>query len=635
MTTSPTAAIAALVLVCAAVFANAIPGDFVYDDTRQIVQNHLIASNARIGEALSRDVWAFKGDRDEPWSNYWRPAFVLWLIANERAFGAESATGWHVANIALHALVCALGFLVLGALGCSRAIAFACALVFAVHPANVESVAWISGSPNMLCAAALFAALIATLSAARDARWWKWAAAFVAYAFALTSKEIAILFPAIVFVALRSARARDAASSASSARAAAPHSSPRLVPPRRAALIALAFAAAALAYVAARAAVLRGFQTAAPWSDGYGAVFTTLPATVLFYLRQIVFPVTLAPSYPLRPIAGDAAGFASVVAPLAAVLAAAALFAALARAHRAALAGAMLCALTLLPALNLRAFLPEQLVHDRYIYLPLFGALATLFAGGAAVIERRLRIAPAKAERACLAVAIAVSIPLAVQTVAYNRVWASELALWTRCAEVDPSSAFNQSQLAMVLRKAGRFDEAKVAIERSLAVMPNQFAMTERAIIALREKRWGDAERDLRWTIENTPAELPAYENLAHCLQQQGRLAEAEEVLRDARAKLSHLGARITANLAVILYQSGRKDAALAELEANRAAAARDAAIDAKRSLFLLGQLYAERGRTPEARGAFEECVAALAGAGGDDAAALRANAAHALAALR
>jgi len=626
------AALAGLVLICAAVFANAVSGDFVYDDTRQIVQNHLIASNGRIGEALSRDVWAFKGERAEPWSNYWRPGFVLWLIANERAFGVESAAGWHVANIALHALVSALGFLVLRAIGCSPAIAFACSVVFAVHPANVESVAWVSGSPSMLCAAGLFAALLSMIAAVYRPRRWKWAAAFCAYAFALASKEIAVLFPAVAYLALRSLPASEPSSDGASASGSAP---PSVVSPRRAAAIALALALAALLYVAARAVVLRGFQTAAPWSDGIGAPSATLPSAAFFYLRQIFFPAILAPSYPLRPVAAGAIGFANFLAPLAAAVASGAILVALARGHRAARVGAALFALTLLPALNLRAFLPEQLVHDRYLYVPLFGFLAALFAGGAAILASRLRMAKANAERVCLAVALAASIPLAAQTVTYNRAWANELSLWTRCVDVDPDSAFNQSQLAMVLRKAGRTAEAKLAIEKSLAVMPNQFAMMERAIIALREERLADAERDLRWTIENTPAELPAYENLALCLQKQNRHAEAEDVLRLARERLPHLGARITTNLAVILYQSGRKEQALAELEANRAAAARDNAIDAKRSLFLLGQLYTELGRAREARGAFEECVASVAGVGGEDAAALRANAARALAAVR
>ena len=80
------------------VYINALGGEFVYDDLRQIVRNTLIQDGSQFWHALTSDVWAFKGDTGEPWSNYWRPVFVLWLIGNYRAFGLDSTAGWHAAN---------------------------------------------------------------------------------------------------------------------------------------------------------------------------------------------------------------------------------------------------------------------------------------------------------------------------------------------------------------------------------------------------------------------------------------------------------------------------------------------------------------------------------------------------------
>lgn len=64
---------------------------------------------------------------------------------------------------------------------------------------------------------------------------------------------------------------------------------------------------------------------------------------------------------------------------------------------------------------------------------------------------------------------------------------------------------------------------------------------------------------------------------------------------------------RFTANLAVILYQAGKKDEALAELEAIRPYVEREHWSDAHRVLFLLGTLYQEMGRPTEARDALEQ----------------------------
>ena len=69
-----------LALVCFVVFANTVGGEFVYDDTRQIVRNTLIQDTSLIWKALTSDVWAFKGDGTQAASNYWRPTFTLWNI---------------------------------------------------------------------------------------------------------------------------------------------------------------------------------------------------------------------------------------------------------------------------------------------------------------------------------------------------------------------------------------------------------------------------------------------------------------------------------------------------------------------------------------------------------------------------
>src|SRR3954451_1858114 len=66
-----------------AAFGNALRGEFVHDDQKQIVRNDLIRSPRMWGEALRRDVWAFKGERETAWSNYWRPGHVAWLILNQ------------------------------------------------------------------------------------------------------------------------------------------------------------------------------------------------------------------------------------------------------------------------------------------------------------------------------------------------------------------------------------------------------------------------------------------------------------------------------------------------------------------------------------------------------------------------
>ncbi len=196
------------ILVSFLVYANAVSGAFVYDDTKQIVQNQLIQDSRLFGKALTSDVWAFKGNAGQAWSNYWRPTFILWLIVNNGLFGLGSTAGWHLANIFLHALVVALAYGVLRQLRLSRAVAGVIVFIFAVHPVHVESVAWISGSPDLLMAAALLGALWLVLSALARPDWRKTAGALALFAIALLAKEVAIVFPGVVFVAAAGAAVR-------------------------------------------------------------------------------------------------------------------------------------------------------------------------------------------------------------------------------------------------------------------------------------------------------------------------------------------------------------------------------------------------------------------------------------------
>src|SRR5215510_1008259 len=131
-----------VVLVCAAVFANSLYGQFVYDDLRQIVRNPLIQDNSLIWTALTSDVWAFKGDGTIAASNYWRPTFTAWHILNFRLFGTDPF-GWHVLDLLLHLGVCVLTYLMTRRWNFTPMLACAVALLFAVHPIHVESVAWV------------------------------------------------------------------------------------------------------------------------------------------------------------------------------------------------------------------------------------------------------------------------------------------------------------------------------------------------------------------------------------------------------------------------------------------------------------------------------------------------------------
>src|SRR5688500_18818410 len=104
--------IAVIVLAAVIPFSNAVSGDFVYDDGRQIVANPLIQKSDLFVQALTSDVWAFKADGSVSASNYWRPVFTALCILSFGLFGLEPF-GWHLLNILLHAGVCVVAYLLM------------------------------------------------------------------------------------------------------------------------------------------------------------------------------------------------------------------------------------------------------------------------------------------------------------------------------------------------------------------------------------------------------------------------------------------------------------------------------------------------------------------------------------------
>ena len=586
-------AVACLVLAAVAVapFTGSLRGAFVYDDVKQIAGNPLIQDHRHVWKALVSDVWAFKGDRGEAWSNYWRPGFVLWLMLNHSLFGLRSTLGWHAASVALHAAATLLAYGLLLHLGLSWILAGAVCLLFAVHPVHVESVAWISGSPDPLLSVFLLGALWCALAARGHRRAAAWTAAVLLFVAALLVKEIAVLFPLVIAVAWwaagQGAGRRERALAA--LRAAAP------------------FALLSAVFLVARVLVLGHVQVATPWRMGIRGVLLNFPQLLCFYVGQSLWPGFLGPSYPLRAVRPGSLTAAGFWIPLLIAAVIALLAFCLARGRVAGAVGIALFVLLLLPAFNIDAFIPEQLVHDRYLYLPLLGLLMALAPPLAEAAGRLFHLDAPRAHGVVLGLALCLSVPLAMKTARYAAAWTSELALWERGIRSDPGSSFNWAQYARALAQDGRLDAARAASDRALAIGPVTSGFLTRAEIALRQGRFPDAEADLLKVLADQPDNPLVYERLALCYQGQGRLADALATLRRGREWVPYRACAFGSNLAVLLYQAGRKDEALEELERLRPLTATEPSAACRMGLVRLGSIYAERGREAEAARAFEE----------------------------
>ena len=152
---------AILIAVSIAVYLPALNYDFVYDDPRQIEMMSSRFTWSHVPSYFTTDVWSYINQRK---SNYYRPIFLVWMLLTHELAGLDHAA-WHASAILTNALAVLLLYFLARKLAGNEITAAIAALLFAVHPVHIESVAWVSGATEPLWAIFFFAALLLFISA--------------------------------------------------------------------------------------------------------------------------------------------------------------------------------------------------------------------------------------------------------------------------------------------------------------------------------------------------------------------------------------------------------------------------------------------------------------------------------------
>ncbi|XP_077392865.1 protein O-mannosyl-transferase TMTC4 isoform X1 [Festucalex cinctus] len=153
--------VALVALLC---FINSYDGDFVFDDSEAIINNKDLKPTTPLTNIWSNDFWGSNLSSNSSHKSY-RPLTVFTFRLNYMLAGGLHPVGFHVLNIALHAVISALMIdvfaLLIGGLAydertriLNRApkTSMLAALFFAAHPVHTESVAGIVGRADLLCA---------------------------------------------------------------------------------------------------------------------------------------------------------------------------------------------------------------------------------------------------------------------------------------------------------------------------------------------------------------------------------------------------------------------------------------------------------------------------------------------------
>jgi Tfp pilus assembly protein PilF len=525
-------------------FLPALDANFVnWDDDVSFLLNHHYRG---LGPAQLR--WMFTTTLLGHWSPLtWLTWSVNYAVNGIQPFGYHLLSLLlHVVNIALFAVVArrllALGF---GMAPSSVAIvagATLAALAFGVHPLRAESVAWISGRRDVLCASFYLAATLAYLrGVAGDRRISSgWCAISIAtFAAALLAKASAMTLPlTLLLLDVYPLRRR--------------HLGWPTMLIEKLPYAVLAAAAAVMALIARQ----EGGSITDYTRYGLGARIALSAYTFCFYPWKSLWPTGLTAGYEL-PVQISLLEPRFAVA-LVAVVAITGLLIFFRRGWPGGLA-AWLASMIVLAPVSGTVHSGVQLVADRYSYLSCFGF--AILAGAALVWAIRRG-----ATRAAAAVAVVMVSVLTVTTWKQAATWYDSETLWRHAVAVDPACALCMSNLGRVIARPGHLDEAEAYIARAIALRPDRPGPHENmGTLLFARGRLAEAEAQFREVVRLRPHHGPSHNNLGAALAQAGRDAEAEVAFR-AAARLSPGFVDAPANLGALYLRQRRFDEAVPAL---------------------------------------------------------------------
>ena len=528
-----------------------------FDDQIYSSQNPYILNGVTV-ESIS---WAFSSASCEPSAN-WFPLTWLSLMVDGQLYGEDSG-GFHLTNVLFHtANVLLLYGLLMQMTGDRWKSAFVAAL-FAVHPLNVESVAWISERKGLLSA---FFGLISLWAyvryAQRSSRKW-YLVALTAFVLSLMSKQMLVTLPFLLLLLdgwplgriRRTKSASDVITPQSDPNSkvfrvtlCTPQSWSRLVWEKLPFfVVALVFCVVALE-AQRRGGALRTLEDLPLMTRCSNSV-----AAYLLYIGNMFQPEKLSVFYP-HPLDSfsmtTAAGSAFLLLSLSGVAA----FQVRKRPYL--LVGWLWYLGALVPVIGLVQIGGQQMA-DRYTYIPMIG----LFVAVTWLVPSLMR--PGFLQRIVLPVcAVIILVGLMQLSWVQTGYWQNSASLFGHTLNVTERNKVAHNNLGMALRDQGRFDEAIDHLRAALKIDPD-YALTHNNLsVVLRVVgRLDESIHHSRLALELQPDFAVARVNLGITLWMQGELRKGAEQFRHAlRTQPENIRAHVC--LARLLPQLGELDEA-------------------------------------------------------------------------
>ncbi len=527
-------------------YSNSFENTFQYDDSHVIERNPFIKAPGKIPE-LFLDPQKGSGIYNE--TSSYRPLLMASFALNY-SLGGLQVFGYHLGNLFLHLLCAGLVYFITlhffrlldGQEDLSlRHQLTACfaALAFGLHPVQTESVTYISGRSSTLAAVFFLASFFLYLQYSLTPRTRDLVGSSFAYACALLVKETAITLPAILILfSLLFLRDR---------------------PVKSRCLSLLPYILLSGLYLFFRVyffgSLQYGSQPVRPLYDQ----LLSQPRAWVHYLGTLLLPLNLNIDYDLPT--SHSLLEPQVVLSIILLGAVSGVIWRLSRSHRSAGFWALWFAVTLLPTNSVIAL--EDLVCDRWLYLPSVGFAVLLALGLDGIFQRQVKGKSRAAKIIFFFLGALVLELYGFGTMLRNVDWTNQRTLWEDTVAKSPgkSRPYNGLGLALVLqdrleeakrnfehaitldprggqpylnlayvyRVQGKWDRAVEFYEKSLPLNPKLGAeiYNQLGFIYLSQEKWEASEEVLRRSIAMRPHNPAPYHNLGLYFEKRGNIDQA------------------------------------------------------------------------------------------------------------
>jgi len=435
-----------LIIVTFIAYIPAIQGGYIWDDNMYVSQNETLKTFRGLTQIWS-DPMATPQYYPLVFSSFWLE-YRLWGL---------DPMGYHIINVLLHATVAVLLYFVLKYLDFKGS--WLAALLFALHPINVESVAWITERKNVLsglfylCSSILFLKFYRLGNETNQDdhnRRMYYSIGLLTFGCALLSKTVTCTLPLALIVTIWWKRRKVTISELMS-------------------FGPLAVLGAAAGLLTAHLERVSVGAEGPAWNLSLIERFLIAGRALCFYVYKLLWPVDLIFNYPRWIV--DASAWRQYLFPAASIGIFLFFWSIRGRTGRGPLAALSFFTISLFPALGFFNVFPFRysFVADHFQYLAGIGVICLVAAGLIRVAGRF----PSSRRKAFPLIAALILVSLGLKTWSQAHDYKDLETLWTRTVEKNPASALAYSNLGWMRFNEGRLDEARRFFLEAIRLDPN------------------------------------------------------------------------------------------------------------------------------------------------------------------